>query len=198
MASTRPPLIARRRGHNLYPVLHPKCQCDNSGMRPFNVEKKGRLRNFHPSTSCKLQTFVCVVEAGARAPWVRTSPGSHLMSPRLLIFMAINRFCWVSAVSASNEGQEAGKDGARESVQAGGKIVRERETERERERERERGPQTENSWQLIGGKGDPVYCTDRTGMCSQMMRTGSMATLPLSVLAKTHHHQLPAASLFPE
>lgn len=48
-------------------------------------------------------------------------------------------------MSASNEGQEAGKDGARESVQAGGKIVREHEKERERGRERERGPQTENS-----------------------------------------------------
>lgn len=136
---TRPPLIARRRGHNLYPVLHPKCQCDNSRMRPFNVGKKGRLRNFHPSASCKLQTFVCVAEAGARGPSgsnlsqeppdVSARPYLNGHEPFLL---SVSCVCFERG-TGSGERWNEGVGTSR--------IVRERETERERER----GPQTENS-----------------------------------------------------
>lgn len=61
---------------------------------------------------------------------LRSCPRRHLTSPRFLILMAINRFCSVSTVSALSEGQEKEEEGARESVQAGEKIVRQRERER--------------------------------------------------------------------
>lgn len=64
--------------------------------------------------------------AGGRAVEVLTCPRSYLTSPRFLILMAINRFCSVSTVSALSEGQEKEEEGAKESVQAGEKIVRQR------------------------------------------------------------------------
>lgn len=58
--------------------------------------------------------------------------------------------------------------------------------------ERERGPLIENSRQQIRGEGDPVCCTDRAGMCGQMMMTGPVTALPLCVSAKAHLRPLSA------
>lgn len=94
--------------------------------------------------------------------------------------MTINCFLSVSALLLQ------GRDRKREKKEQGSQNKQENKIVRERKR----GPLIENSWQLIRRKGDPVYCTDRVGMCGQMMMTGSTTTLPLSVLAKTHHHWL--------
>lgn len=106
-------------------------------------------------------------------------------APCFLILMTINRFCSVSALLLQ------GRDRKREKKEQGSQNKQAKEIVRERER----GPLIENSWQLIRGKGDPVCCTDRVGMCGQMMMTGSMTTLPLSVPAKTHLHWLTACML---
>lgn len=117
----------------------------------------------------------CGDAVGTKAVLVPACPRSRLTSPCFLILMTINRFLSVSALLLQ------GRDRKREK--------RARESEQASKQDSE-GPLIENSWQLIRGKGDPVYCTDRVGMCGQMMMTGSMTTLPLSVPAKTHHHWL--------